>query len=74
MLERLNLKETAAALGEAIDALPEKERLVLTLYYYEEMTMKEIGKTLGITESRVCQLHGKALIRLRNALEDFRSR
>ena len=74
VLERLNLKETAAALGEAIDALPEKERLVLTLYYYEEMTMKEIGKTLGITESRVCQLHGKALIRLRNALEDFRSR
>lgn len=74
VLERLNLKETAAALGTAIDALPEKERLVLTLYYYEEMTMKEIGKTLGITESRVCQLHGKALIRLRNTLEAFRTR
>jgi len=74
VLERLNLKETASALGTAIDALPEKERLVLTLYYYEEITMKEIGKTLGITESRVCQLHGKALIRLRNVLEEFRNR
>lgn len=73
MLERLNLKETAEALGQAIEGLPEKERLVLTLYYYEEMTMKEIGKTLGITESRVCQLHGKALIKLRSALAVFRS-
>lgn len=72
VLERLNLKQTAAALGTAIDGLPEKERLVMTLYYYEEMTMKEIGKTLGITESRVCQLHGKALMKLRSSLEAFR--
>lgn len=72
VLERLNLKQMAAALGTAIDGLPEKERLVMTLYYYEEMTMKEIGKTLGITESRVCQLHGKALMKLRSSLEAFR--
>lgn len=74
VLEQLNLKETAAALGSAIDGLPEKERLVLTLYYYEELTMKEIGRTLGVTESRVCQLHGKALMKLRSLLEEFRRR
>jgi RNA polymerase sigma factor for flagellar operon FliA len=53
---------------EAIDALPEKERTVLTLYYYEEMTMKEIGSILGVNESRVSQLHSKATLRLRSRL------
>lgn len=53
---------------EAIDALPEKERMVLTLYYYEEMTMKEIGSILGVNESRVSQLHSKATLRLRSRL------
>lgn len=55
-------------MGEAIDALPEKERLVVTLYYYEELTMKEIGKVLSVTESRVSQLHSQAVIRLKAAL------
>ncbi|MGD0283769.1 MAG: FliA/WhiG family RNA polymerase sigma factor [Dissulfurispiraceae bacterium] len=72
ILDQLNLKELKATLGSAIDALPEKERLVLTLYYYEELTMKEIGKVLDISESRVCQLHGKALLKLRSVMEDFR--
>lgn len=56
-------------LASAIEALPEKERLVLTLYYYEELTMKEIGKVLSVTESRVSQLHSQALIRLKGALK-----
>jgi len=49
----------------AIENLPEKERLVLSLYYYEEFTMKEIGALLGVNESRVSQLHTKAMLRLR---------
>lgn len=72
MLDELNLKELRSALGNAIDGLPEKERLVVTLYYFEELTMKEIGKILDISESRVCQLHGKVLIKLRNKMEQFR--
>ena len=72
ILDELNLKELRTVLGSAIDALPEKERLVLTLYYYEELTMKEIGKVLDISESRVCQLHGKALLKLRAVMEEFR--
>jgi RNA polymerase sigma factor for flagellar operon FliA len=55
-------------LVDAIDELPEKERLVLTLYYYEELTMKEIGLTLGVVESRVSQIHSSAVLRLRSAL------
>jgi len=52
-------------IGGAIQLLPEKERLVLTLYYYEELTMKEIGELLKVTESRVCQIHTKAILRLK---------
>ncbi len=55
-------------LADAIDELPEKERMVLTLYYYEELTMKEIGLTLGVVESRVSQIHSSAVLRLRTAL------
>lgn len=61
--------DTRRALGAAIEALPEKERLVVTLYYYEELTMKEIGKVLSVTESRVSQLHSQAVIRLKAALQ-----
>ncbi len=56
-------------LGRAIQELPEKERMVLTLYYYEELTMKEIGSLLRVTESRVCQIHTKAVLRLKSKLE-----
>lgn len=55
-------------LVDAIDELPEKERLVLTLYYYEELTLKEIGLTLGVVESRVSQIRSSAVLRLRSAL------
>jgi RNA polymerase sigma factor for flagellar operon FliA len=61
-IERRELVETLA--GE-IDELPEREKLVIALYYQEELTMKEISKVLEISESRVCQLHAKALQRLR---------
>ena len=55
--------------AEAIKQLPEKERLVLSLYYYEELTMKEIGQILKVTESRVCQIHTKAVLHLKISLE-----
>ncbi len=60
--------EIRGILGGAIDALPKKERLVVSLYYYDELTMKEIGKVLGVNESRVSQLHTKAMLRLRTKL------
>jgi len=65
--------EMKQRLADAIDDLPEKERMVLTLYYYEELTMKEIGLTLGVVESRVSQIHSSAVLRLRTALAGLRS-
>jgi RNA polymerase sigma factor for flagellar operon FliA len=56
-------------LTKAIDSLPEKERLVISLYYFEELTMKEVGALLGVNESRVSQLHSKATLRLRDKLK-----
>ncbi len=53
---------------KAIDILPKKERLVVSLYYDEELTMKEIGRTLKVTESRVCQIHAKAIMRLKKMM------
>jgi RNA polymerase sigma factor for flagellar operon FliA len=58
----------------AIQDLPDRERLVMTLYYYEEMTMREIGMALGVVESRVSQIHASAVVHLRAALSDFSSR
>ena len=52
-------------LAEAIDQLPDSERTVISLYYHEGLTLKEIGRVLGVTESRTCQIHGKAMVRLR---------
>jgi RNA polymerase sigma factor for flagellar operon FliA len=62
------------ALAEAIEGLPEREKLLMSLYYDEELNLKEIGAVLGVTESRVCQLHGQALTRLRARLRDWRAR
>ncbi|MDQ2983790.1 MAG: RNA polymerase sigma factor WhiG [Actinomycetota bacterium] len=64
-LAQTELKE---ALGESIARLPEREKLVVTLYYYEELTLREIGEVLGVTESRVSQLHTKAILRLKARL------
>ena len=64
--------EMKQRLADAIDGLPEKERMVLTLYYYEELTMKEIGLTLGVVESRISQIHSSAVLRLRSGLRGLR--
>jgi RNA polymerase sigma factor for flagellar operon FliA len=60
------------ALGDAIGDLPEREQLVLSLYYEQEMNLREIGAVLSISESRVCQIHGQAMLRLRGKLTDWR--
>ena len=58
-------------LAGAIDGLPERERLVMALYYDEELNLREIGEVLGVSESRVCQIHGQAMVRLRARLVDW---
>jgi len=63
--------EMKQRLTDAIEELPEKERMVLTLYYYEELTMREIGLTLGVVESRVSQIHSSAVVRLRAAMRSL---
>ena len=64
----LDQTEMREALADAIARLPEREKLVVTLYYYEELTLREIGEVLGVTESRVSQLHTKAILRLKARL------
>ncbi len=61
-------KDMQSNLVEAIKALPEREQMVLSLYYFDELTFKEIGKTLDISESRVCQIHGRAVTGLQSLL------
>ncbi len=67
MLDQSELKDRLAA---AIAALPEREKLVIALYYYENLTLREIGEVLGVTESRISQLHTKAVLRLKSRLQD----
>ena len=64
----LNLKSIKDLVAQAIEELPEKQRLVLSLYYYEDLNLKEIGQVLRVTESRVSQLHAQAVSRLRGKL------
>lgn len=66
--KQIEITELKIAMAEAIDALSERERLVITLYYYEGLTLKEIGAILNISESRVSQIHTKAVFRLRGRL------
>jgi len=66
--------ELEERLADAIANLPDRERLVMTLYYYEEMTMREIGLALGVVESRVSQVHASAVVHLRSALKDLAAR
>jgi len=63
--------ELEERLSKAISRLPDRERLVMTLYYYEEMTMREIGLALGVVESRISQVHSSAVVHLRAALKDL---
>lgn len=67
-----NLNNLKQAMAEAIEDLPDKEKLVLSLYYFDELNMKETGKVLKITESRVSQIHSQAIVRLRNKLRRAR--
>jgi RNA polymerase sigma factor FliA len=60
------------AMADAIAGLPERERLIMSMYYDDELNLREIGEVLGISESRVCQLHGQALVRLRSRLQVWR--
>ncbi|MCC6223367.1 MAG: RNA polymerase sigma factor WhiG [Thermoleophilia bacterium] len=71
---QLEAGEVKELIGEAIASLPEREKLVITLYYYEELTLREIGEVLGVTESRVSQLHTKAILRLKARLSDAQTR
>ena len=72
--DALSQTEMREAIGEAIARLPEREKLVVTLYYYEELTLREIGEVLGVTESRVSQLHTKAILRLKARLSGTSAR
>jgi RNA polymerase sigma factor for flagellar operon FliA len=66
MIDATELKDRVA---DAIARLPEREKLVIALYYYENLTLREIGEVLGVTESRISQLHTKAVLRLRSRLQ-----
>ena len=63
-------EETKFLLAKAINTLPEREKIVVTLYYYEGLTLAEIGQVLGVTESRICQMHTKAVLQLRGKLAE----
>jgi RNA polymerase sigma factor for flagellar operon FliA len=65
-MDATDLKDRIA---DAIARLPEREKLVVALYYYENLTLREIGEVLGVTESRVSQLHTKAILRLKAKLQ-----
>jgi RNA polymerase sigma factor for flagellar operon FliA len=66
---KIRYAEVSTMVAKAIQSLPEKERMVISLYYYDELTMKEIGHVLKFTESRVSQIHTKAILRLRSKMQ-----
>jgi len=72
-LENLQKSDFKQGLADEIKGLPERERLVMALYYDEELNLREIGEILGVSESRVCQIHGQALIRLRARMGEWLS-
>jgi RNA polymerase sigma factor for flagellar operon FliA len=67
-VQAYEVEEMRHILAEAITRMPEREKVVLMLYYYEGMTLAEIGQVLSVTESRVCQIHTKAVIHLRSKM------
>lgn len=70
-LERLQDQRFREALVQAIEHLPERERLLMGMYYEQDMNLREIAEVMGVTESRVCQLHSQAVARLRAALREY---
>lgn len=71
-LDEVTRQDFLAGVAHAVESLPEREQLVLSLYYDEELNMREIGEVLEVSESRVCQIHSQAMLRLRARLEDWR--
>jgi RNA polymerase sigma factor for flagellar operon FliA len=71
-VEAYENRETRHLLARAVNTLPDREKTVVTLYYFEGMTLAEIGQVLGVTESRVCQIHAKAVLTLRTRLAELR--
>lgn len=71
--EALEEKDVKSQLERALKKLPERERVIMVLYYHENMTLKEIGDTIEISESRVCQLHAQAIMKLKNILSENRT-
>lgn len=69
-VQAFEIEEMKHVLADAINRMPDRERLVLTLYYYEGLTLAEIGDVLGVTESRVCQIHTKAILQMRARLQE----
>src|SRR4030095_5019301 len=69
--ERAETQELKEHLAAAIGALPQPEKVVLSLYYFEELTMREIGEVLELTESRISQIHTKVMLHLRAALQNL---
>lgn len=67
----LQQQELQTLLGQAIENLKEQQRLVVSLYYYERLKFSEIGKVLGVSESRICQIHSKAMLNLKYSLENY---
>ena len=65
----LDVGDMKDRIADAIARLPEREKLVIALYYYENLTLREIGEVLGVTESRISQLHTKAVLRLRSRMQ-----
>jgi RNA polymerase sigma factor for flagellar operon FliA len=66
----LDLGDLKDRIADSIAKLPEREKLVIALYYYENLTLREIGEVLGVTESRVSQMHTKAVLRLRSRMQE----
>jgi len=71
--EKMEEKNVGEALEKALKRLPERERIIIVLYYQENMTLKEIGNTINMSESRVCQLHAQGIMKLKNILSEERS-
>ena len=71
LITRMEMKDI---LKNAIDSMPQKDRIVLSLYYYEELTFREIGEVLELTESRICQIHSQAILKLRGVLKSLQER
>ena len=71
-LDELEMDEFRRALAKAVASLPEREQLVMSLYYDEELNLREIGEVLSVSESRVCQIHGQALMRLKARMREWR--